>query len=476
MAIDQGTAYFLGIVAFASFAWTVFRCRTVLLGFTVFSFLSIGGYSFSAFLLGHTFQLDDAWITDSHLWVFAYSALGLIAFAVGAYVAWRPLRRNNSLQRQSLSLPWFNPRFAYLCIGLAVLTTVLSPVAYKIPTVRAAWSSYMELLKFGLLVALAYGGSTGKYSTFVISFAVFWVVVIFQAVLSGHIGAGGPFLIQALLVGCFWKRGFNIRSAVGFTAGTCVIAFLLFGWLSSRSLIRSGNLDQYGATERVAIFLQNFQAPSFAVNDIQKHLFLRADMSDILAAQVQHQPEIEPYAYGGTVFPSVFIALVPRFIWEDKTFSLGGSDFVSKYSGLKWGAGTSIGMPYQFELYANGGSIAVVVGLFLVGWLTAKLELLLFNNKYSLPQILGLMILTNIMSRQEQTFTSIIMSMGAGYIGIYVLGKWLERQNKVLGFWDNSKMVPRPSRRYLDTRRKLGWNSTSNAAHTTQPRIEPKHS
>jgi hypothetical protein len=101
----------------------------------------------------------------------------------------------------------------------------------------------------------------------------------------------------------------------------------------------------------------------------------RGDFSELLAAALEHTPAVEPFALGSTLF-EVFIAIIPRALWPDKPFELGGSAFVTKYTGIAFGENTSVAMGYLFELYINFGTWGVFLGMFLLGigfaWLERK--------------------------------------------------------------------------------------------------------
>jgi hypothetical protein len=169
---------------------------------------------------------------------------------------------------------------------------------------------------------------------------------------------------------------------------------MMSGWMRSRGMIRTGRLQGLTFVEQLNEFLPAWLESSRkgALDPEAQHTTIheRLDLTGILAQQVRYQPSIEPYAYGQT-FIDAGIALVPRILWRDKPSIAGGSQFVGQFTGIRRLAGdtTSVGLPYQFEFYANGGPIAVVCGLFIVGFLCASLERSLFRKANSLAVLLA---------------------------------------------------------------------------------------
>jgi hypothetical protein len=493
--VDDITALGFALVALGAITLVLLRYRTVLLGFSFFAFFTIASTSLSGFLFDWLFNLQGYWITDAHLRVVINSSLGLIAFSLGLALAWRPLIRHRAIAAEASAgsargsetiagrklvrgesadlvpvsalerLPWFNPQFALLCLALAIATYLLTPIFYRIATVRAIWSTFYDFLPIAMLLSLVYGLTTRCYRPFAISVLVFVPLVLSAAVTSGHIGAGGGFLVHLLIVACFWT-GLKPRSLIFFCIGMAMLGSLIFGWMHSRDVIRSGQLVEFETNERVAVFLGEFEYVnplSLSPVEMQQVIRLRVDMTDILAAQVQYQPLFQPYAYGGTIFASLIEALVPRFLWPDKPVRLGGSSFVSQYTGIDFGDNISVGLPYQFELYANGGVSVVIGGLFVIGWLIGWLELALFSPNNTMPRMLVLLFLASAISGGAQTIVALIMSLLAGVAGYYAIGKIIEMFNLTNYFWhtsshdglaQNTFPAKTPLRRAMDAARK----------------------
>lgn len=376
-----------------------------------------------------------------HTWVFVYSTLGLIAFAVGAFLAWHPLHKKQGIPViDPQTLPWLNRQFTVLCLIIGIAAYLTLSYALRIPTLQAVWSNYLGFLQFGLLIALLLFKERHDFRILLIALIAFLPMSLYLALISGHIGAAGTFLLQLLLIAAFWK-GLQLRSLILSGIGFVLLLALMAGWLNSRDIIRSGSLNQLSITNRALTFMQQFDYINpldIDLRAIDYKIFERVDMTIILVAQAHYQPTYQSYAYGSTIFSNLGAALVPRFIWPNKPIRLGGSDFVSRYTGLTWGRKTSVGLAYQFELYANGGAGAVIVGLFLFGWITAKLELMMFTGKSSLPHFMGLLTIINGIAYGSQTIVALIMSIVAGYIGVYLLGKLIEKLNNSWHFWQDN--------------------------------------
>lgn len=460
--LTETVSFLFGLMALVSMAVVLYIHRTVLLGFTLVCFCLIASASLSGFLFGFIFGLDASWITQNRLWVFMYSSLGLTAFSLGVWLAWKPLRRQvKSAPKSKKSsrvgnylattpvMPWLNSNLVLLCLTLATAAYLVAPFIYGIPTLTAVWSSYLELLKFGVIIALVVAKTKGTYQPVVIAIIVYLPLVMVQALLTGFIGAAGTLLFQILIIWCFWN-GLRVRSVLAFTVGMILVVGVAFSWLSSRGLIRRGELVSETSQGRAVEFLNESKLVNplaMTPDDIQERIAYRFDMSDILAEQVAYQPTTVAYEYGVGTASDIVIILVPRFLWPDKPTRAGGSEYVSKYTGLQW-ADTSVDLPIQFHLYANGGAPFVVVGLFICGFLISKLELSLFNPNLSFPKFLGSFFVLTALGDGGNRFEILIMTVVAGYASYYLLGKILLPLNaRHWRFWNSSEAASSKERR-----------------------------
>jgi hypothetical protein len=87
---------------------------------------------------------------------------------------------------------------------------------------------------------------------------------------------------------------------------------------------------------------------------------------------------------------------------------------------------TSIGLPYQFELYANAGPVCVVIGLFIVGYLCGTLERGLFVAGSSLASLLARISMTMTLCDGGERADVVLPSLIAGALTYFTVGKLVE--------------------------------------------------
>ena len=80
------------------------------------------------------------------------------------------------------------------------------------------------------------------------------------------------------------------------------------------------------------------------------------------------------YASGDTL-GKVAMGLIPRVFWPDKPVVGGGGSVVRDFTGLEFAEGTSFGAGQVFEFYVNFGSLGVIGGFLLYGWLIGRMDL-----------------------------------------------------------------------------------------------------
>jgi hypothetical protein len=78
-------------------------------------------------------------------------------------------------------------------------------------------------------------------------------------------------------------------------------------------------------------------------------------------------------ARGETLWDGV-VALVPRALWPSKPVVAGSMDVVTRYTGIEFAEGTSVGIGHILESYLNFGVPGVVIVMFALGLATALID------------------------------------------------------------------------------------------------------
>jgi hypothetical protein len=78
-------------------------------------------------------------------------------------------------------------------------------------------------------------------------------------------------------------------------------------------------------------------------------------------------------AAGETVWQAVQ-SVVPRVIWPEKPVQAGSPNIVSKYTGIGFAVGTSVGIGQVMEFYINFGTAGVVIGFLILGTVLTMID------------------------------------------------------------------------------------------------------
>ncbi len=431
--VDGFVLLLVGAAAAASVLLLV-RAQTVLMGWTLLFVFNVASASLSAFVFGRLSGLDETWITQNHIVVLEYSAWALVAMVLALWFAWKPLipkrgRRSTSVQHRLRVPLWVNPTFIYSSLMLGLAGALASSIVGRTPTLSTIVAAFSGWSKIAVILAAIYWRTHRRATPLVVSLCVFSPLALFSSVVSGFSPVSTDLVIPLVLVLAAYGR-VSAFSFLKIGVAGVLLAQLMFAWMISRVPLRKGELLEFSVTVRVQKLLtslsENFSWSNLTAYSTQSLLLERIDMSDLLAQQAAYQPSIEPFQYGGTLVDGA-VALVPRFLWPGKPSIAGGSKFVSRFTGRRRGEAddTSVGVPVQFELFANGGALWVAGGLFLLTYLCARIELLIMAEKVSLRVLLtGIMTLMSFGTGIQQimlVLASTLGGAGAIYLGAVLI-------------------------------------------------------
>ena len=148
-------------------------------------------------------------------------------------------------------------------------------------------------------------------------------------------------------------------------------------YMRDRNDIRYAVWNGASASERVNVVGRTLA--SFEPFDIQNNAHLsRVDdrlNQDYLVGRAESwlEQSYEPFGRGETLKDAA-LALVPRALWRDKPMAAGSGDLVTRFTGIKFGPDTSVGIGEVMELYVNFGSPGVWTGMAVLGALLVLID------------------------------------------------------------------------------------------------------
>lgn len=423
---------------FAAFGLAVLmlmRTGTTLMGWTLLFVFNVASASLAAFVFGRVSGLEEAWISPNHAHVFEYSAWAVLAMIAALWLAWRPLMKGTRIpkgERRSgqETLAWVNASFIYSSLLLGVVASLLYFFVMRVPTLGTVVASFATWTKVAVILAAIHWRLGRGAVPLVVCLSVYGPLSLVSSVMSGFSPVSTDLAVPLVLVIAGFRK-FSLLSLLKISASAVLLANLMFAWMASRGAIRKGELDQFSIPVRIVKLMDrmvdNLSWTNMNAFSVQSLLLERIDMSDLLAMQAGHQPTIEPFRYGGTIVDGAF-ALVPRVLWPSKPRVAGGSEFVSRYAGvLRMETDeTSIGVPLQMELYANGGPLWVIGGLFFFAYACARLERMVITENRPLHVLLASIMALMAFGGGIQQIMLVLASTLAGAGAIFALARFIE--------------------------------------------------
>jgi len=299
----------------------------------------------------------------------------------------------------------------------------LEPVLHPYPTIGAIASSTSNLL----LVAIALECWNGLQGTRNMRTS-FWRWVLLSAMLpmmtivtKGFLGYG---FASMLTIFCFVASFYRPRWKI--VAWSVVIGYLALSlyvtYMRDRRDIRAVVWGGEAYSSRLSTIARTFG--DFEFLDIQNvdHLARiddRLNQNYLVGRAVLYlQLYPEKFARGRTIWDAA-IAPIPRFLWKDKPVEAGSGDLVSEFTGLRFGANTTVGIGHVLEWYVNFGSVGNFLGMLLlgvlIGWIDRHAAAAIYTGditKFVLWWLPGLSLL--------QVGGSLVEAVGGGATGLVI--------------------------------------------------------
>ena len=162
----------------------------------------------------------------------------------------------------------------------------------------------------------------------------------------------------------FWK------TAVVTLIGAYIGMSLYVTYMRDRQDIREVVWGGESASARISRLQDTFvDLELFDIHNVDhlQRVDLRLNQNYLVGMAVEYlDTHPNSFADGETIWEAVF-APIPRVLWPDKPSAAGSGDLVSRFTGVQFAEGTSVGIGQVMELYVNFATTGVLIGFFVLG-------------------------------------------------------------------------------------------------------------
>ena len=300
---------------------------------------------------------------------FELSTLGMIAFAIGCF-ALAPLISPNLPDEEELTdASCGNPRImrTYGLVGAGCFLA-MAVGASRLPSVAAVFSTGFNLILVALCLAMWCASRQGDRRRVHGWLASAFLLPFFTMMTQGFLGYGVGYLIVVLSFYLLLSRHRLALLLLMLPLAYVGLSFYV-SYMRDRDEIRGVVWGGEGYGSRVDRIWQTCRTVEWFDPLDTRHLERvdrRLNQNRLIGAAVLHLQNTHSFANGDTLWMAL-LALIPRAVWADKPAYGGSMDLVSKYTGLRFAQGTSVGMGVIFEPYINFGRFGVIVALLTIG-------------------------------------------------------------------------------------------------------------
>lgn len=303
---------------------------------------------------------------------FEQAIYGAGAFALGALVFTpllaKRLRLSGGHQPDS-KLPK-----AYIVAGV-VFYMLSSTFLGRLPSAMAIVSTGQQLVVAGLCLCCWKARQDGEPRKIWVWLAAALLMPFATVITQGFLGYGvAALMIVLIFVSSFVRSPFKVL-----VAGTVLLYLgltVFVNYMRDRGDIRASVWGGESFSDRLdtmASTAATFEWFDPANAEHLQRIDGRLNQNFLVGAAVQRLGQLDNYARGETLWDAL-LALIPRAIWPDKPVSAGSGDLVTKYTGIEFAQGTSVGVGQAMEFYANFGTMGVVIGFLIMGIVVTTLD------------------------------------------------------------------------------------------------------
>ena len=310
----------------------------------------------------------------------AWAIIGLLmAFFTVFCLDFRYKKTSIYKQNKSNSNSNFNVNIGYSGIVYGMVCYFfLSGILSFIPSITSILSAGLGMASAGLAWSYIVMIKKRGYTVSLMFSSIMFLFPIFTLVLNGFMGYGISAIFGTAGVVMVTHRP---RFVIGLLApGLLYLGLSLYpSYMLSRDEIRSSVWGGAEMGERFQITFGTLAErwewfdPS---DERQMGLFNgRLNQNTLVGASYEYiSAGYIPFAEGETIYDG-FLALIPRIIWVDKPIKAGSYGLASRFTGISFSEGTSVGIGNLMELYVNFNVFGIIIGFYIIGLCVYYLDL-----------------------------------------------------------------------------------------------------
>lgn len=300
-------------------------------------------------------------------------------YAASSPVGGRMLKRHECRAPVSglPTLPGYRDKLAKAYVFSGVLcVAVLIPVLRSVPSFGAVANCGAYLIVAGFCLGCWESWQRGNRSAFLLWLTLTLGFPLFTMLTMGFLGYGA---LAAIMVFAFALVLYRPRWQAG-------LAFAVAGYLGLSLYVtymrdRNDLRDTVWGGEAYSARLETikrifFQFELFSIAN-EQHLQAvdgRLNQNLLVGAAVRSLDSgLVPFARGQTLADAV-LAVIPRALWPGKPVRAGSPEIVTKYTGISFAEGTSVGVGQVMEFYINFGRWGVIFGFFCFGLIVRAMD------------------------------------------------------------------------------------------------------
>jgi hypothetical protein len=246
----------------------------------------------------------------------------------------------------------------------------------EIPSIGALLSAFTNLFLVALII-LFLPNIREKLRIGAIGFITIFLYPAFILIREGFLGYGLAMLLIISAVGLA-NVGLRMRYIL---AAPFILYFglsIFTTYMRDRTQIREIVWQNSTNSERLETVAESFTKFEWFDWDDQAHLVQidrRLNQTFLVGLSREFLTNNPDRLLNGASYSAAMLSMIPRAIWPDKPVVAGGNQLVTDVTGVTFSQGTSVGAGPIMELYANNLFTALIVGMFLFGFLMQELDI-----------------------------------------------------------------------------------------------------